>query len=653
MELILAKSAGFCFGVNRAIETVYSELNKGKIYTLGPIIHNKQVINDLESKGSTIVKTIEDIKEDRTVVICSHGVAPQLYYDLDLKNIRYVDCTCPFVKKIHNIVKKNYKDGHTIIIIGDKLHPEVIGINGWCDNNAIIMNNTLEAKEFIPINSSKYIIVSQTTFSKEKFEEIISILENKNIDFDLYNTICSATNERQTEAIQISKQVNIMLVIGDKKSSNTQKLYEICSKYCEKTYYIETINDLQLNICQTNDRIGIVAGASTPSAIIKEAIKIMNEQNEVNNESFEQMLEKSILTLHTGDIVKGTVIQVANEEVSVNLGFKSDGIIEKGELSSDPHIRACDVVKPGDEIEVFVIRVNDGEGNVLLSRKRIEAQKGWDELEKAYESKETLKGKFIEVVKGGMIALINGTRVFIPSSQVSNKYVENLNSFLNHEYNFNIIEFNRVKRKVVGGRKELAEKEMNINKEELFSKLSVGQTVTGTVSRIADFGAFVDLGGIDGLVHISQLSWGRVNHPKDILKEGQVIEAVVLDMNLEKSKISLSLKDPDKNPWNIASSKYEIGSTVEGKVVRMLPFGAFVELEPGIDGLIHISQISNKHVVKPEDELSIGDIIKVKILEINNENKKISLSKKEADGISVVKSVEAEDVEKEIILEQE
>lgn len=652
MELILAKSAGFCFGVNRAIETVYNELNKGSVYSLGPIIHNKQVINDLENKGSTIIETIEDIKEDRTVIIRSHGVAPQLYYDLDAKNIKYVDCTCPFVKKIHNIVKKNYKEGHTIIIIGDKLHPEVIGINGWCDNNAIIIANIDEAENLIFTNSSKYIIVCQTTFSKEKFEEIICILKNKNIDFNLYNTICNATEERQTEAIEISKRVNIMLIIGDKKSSNTQKLYEICSKYCEKTYYIETIKDLQLNICQTNDRIGITAGASTPSAIIKEAIKIMNELNEVN-ESFEQMLEKSILTLHTGDIVKGTVIQVANEEVSVNLGFKSDGIIEKGELSSDPHVRACDIVKPGDEIEVFVIRVNDGEGNVLLSKKRIEAQKGWDELEKAYEDKEILKGKFIEIVKGGMIALINGIRVFIPSSQVSNKYVENLNSFLNHEYNFNIIEFNRVKRKVVGGRKALAEKEMNIKKEELFSKISVGQIVNGTVSRIADFGAFIDLGGIDGLAHISQLSWGRVNHPKDILKEGQEVKAIVLDMNVEKNKISLSLKDPNENPWNMASAKYEIGSIVEGKVVRMLPFGAFVELESGVDGLIHISQISDKHVVKPEDELSIGQLIKVKVLEINNENKKISLSKKEADGINVVESVKNETAEKEIISQQE
>lgn len=633
MEILLAKSAGFCFGVNRAIEKVYNELNKGKIYTYGPIIHNKDVTNDLESKGSLIIESIDDIKENRTVVLRSHGVNPKLYQDLEQRHIKYVDGTCPFVKKIHNIVKTNYNNGYGIIIIGDKLHPEVIAISAWCNDDNIIIADIKQAENLIIEYGKKYVVVSQTTFSQKLFEEIISIFKNKGINFDLYNTICSATHERQFEATELSKKVDKMLVIGDKKSSNTQKLYEICNKFCKKTYYIETIKDLQLNIFRTNDRIGITAGASTPSAIIKEVINTMNELNEINNESFEQMLENSFVTLHTGDIVKGTVIQVANEEVSVNLGFKSDGIIEKGELSNDPHIKASELVKPGDEIEVFVIRVNDGEGNVLLSKKRVESQKGWDELEEIYENKSKIKGKFSEIVKGGMIALINGIRVFVPSSQVSNKYIENLNSFLNKEFDFNIIEFNRVKRKIVAGRKEIAEKELNQKKEEIFSNLSIGQTITGTVSRIADFGAFVDLGGIDGLIHISEMSWGRVGRPQDVLKEGETVNPIILDINKEKGKISLSLKDPSKDPWNLTLEKYEAGSIVEGKVVRIVPFGAFVELESGVDGLIHISQISSKHVVKPEDELSIGEIVKVKILEINNDNKKISLSKKEADGV--------------------
>lgn len=633
MEIIVAKSAGFCFGVDKAINTVYNELEKEKLYTYGPLIHNKKVIEDLEQKGANIINSIDDIEQERTVIIRSHGVSKQLYKDLETKNIRYIDCTCPFVKKIHNIVEENYKAGNTIVIIGDKAHPEVIGINGWCDNTAIIIQSTQEAKDLELRNN--YAVVSQTTFSTQKFETIINILKSKKIHFKLYNTICNATSNRQSEAVELAKKADKMLIIGDKKSSNTQKLYDICSSICKKSYYIETIDDLELNIFRTNDRIGITAGASTPSAIIKEVIKVMSELNQINDESnqtFEQMLNESFVTLHTGDIVKGTVIQVTNEEVSVNLGYKSDGIIEKNEFSNNPHLKPSEVVKPGDEIEVFVVRVNDGEGNVLLSRKRIEAQKGLNIIEKAYENKEIVKGKIVEIVKGGMIANIEGIRVFVPSSQISNKYVEDLKSLIGKEYDFNIIEFNKYKRKVVAGRKELANKKLEQKKQDTLDKLSIGQIVEGTVSRITDFGAFIDLGGVDGLVHISEMSWGRINKPQDILKQGQKVNVTILNIDKDNCKISLTLKNADNDPWKDVEQKYAVNSIVDGKIVRMLPFGAFVELEEGIDGLIHISQISDKHIAKPEDVLSIGDTIKVKILDINIESKKISLSKKEADG---------------------
>lgn len=635
MEIIVAKSAGFCFGVDKAINTVYNELEKEKLYTYGPLIHNKKVIEDLEQKGANIINSIDDIEQERTVIIRSHGISKQLYKDLETKNIKYIDCTCPFVKKIHNIVKENYKDGNTIVIIGDKAHPEVIGINGWCDNTAIIIQSTQEAEDLKLYDNNNYVVVSQTTFSTQKFETIINILKSKKIHFKLYNTICNATSNRQSEAVELAKKVDKMLIIGDKKSSNTQKLYDICSGICKKSYYIETIDDLELNIFRTNDRIGITAGASTPSAIIKEVIKVMSELNQINDESnqtFEQMLNESFVTLHTGDIVKGTVIQVTNEEVSVNLGYKSDGIIEKNEFSNNPHLKPSEVVKPGDEIEVFVVRVNDGEGNVLLSRKRIEAQKGLNIIEKAYENKEIVRGKIVEIVKGGMIANIEGIRVFVPSSQISNKYVEDLKSLIGKEYDFNIIEFNKYKRKVVAGRKELANKKLEQQKQDTLDKLSIGQIVEGTVSRITDFGAFIDLGGVDGLVHISEMSWGRINKPQDILKQGQKVNVTILNIDKDNCKISLTLKNADNDPWKDVEQKYAVNSIVDGKIVRMLPFGAFVELEEGIDGLIHISQISDKHIAKPEDVLSIGDTIKVKILDINIESKKISLSKKEADG---------------------
>lgn len=630
MELIIAKSAGFCFGVDRAVSTVYDKLTNQKIYTYGPIIHNTEVIKDLENKGVKIIDDINELKEDGLVIIRSHGAEKYVYSYLDNNNLKYVDCTCPFVKKIHNIVKDSYESKNTIIIIGDRNHPEIIGINSWCNNEGIIINSIEEAQDLI-FEMKPYVIVSQTTFSSHKFEQIVEILKTKiTSSLKVYNTICNATETRQKEASEIASNVNIMLVIGDKKSSNTQKLYDICKLNCKKTYYIETIKDLQLNIFKTNDKIGITAGASTPSAIIKEVIKTMNE---LDNESFEQMLDNSFVTLHNGQIVKGTVIQIANDEVSVCLNYKSDGIILKNEFSSNPNLKPSDVLKVGDEIEVYVMRVNDGEGNVLLSRKRVEAKQNLDKIETAYKNKQSIKGKFVEIIKGGMIASIDGVSVFVPLSQVSNKYVEDLTPFLNQEYDFNIIEFNKQKRKFIAGRKKLIQDELNKKREEVFESVEKGQIINGTVTRITAFGAFVDLGGIDGLIHISEMSWSRVDKPQDILKEGQTVEAIVLTADKEKGKISLSLKIPENNPWNHVAEKYSIGSIIEGKVVRILPFGAFVEIEPGIDGLIYISQISTKHIAKPEDELSVGQTVKVKILDIDIEAKKISLSKKEADGI--------------------
>lgn len=638
MEIITAKSAGFCFGVNRAIEACYNEIEKGgRIVTYGPLIHNKNVNKDLENKGVKSVDTLDGC-EGATVIIRSHGVGKAVYDELERRNIDYVDGTCPFVKKIHNIVRKKRDEGYEIIIIGDGKHPEVIGINGWCDNSAITVDNVDDAQKLILDDEKKYAVVVQTTFRESKYYDILKILKEKSKKITEENTICSATEERQTEAVKISQNVDKMLVIGDKGSSNTQKLYEICSKNCRNTYYIETIEDLVLNNYKFNDKIGITAGASTPPAIIKEVITTMSEMDGVKNTmegeelTFEQMLNDSFVTLHTGDVVKGTVISTAGEEVSVNLGYKSDGIIPRGEFSSDASVVPSKVVQPGDEIEVFVVRVNDGDGNVLLSKKKVESQKGMEEIEKAFEEKATVTGKVVKIVKGGLIAVANGIQVFIPSSQVAGRFVEDLSVYDGTELTFNIIELDRAKHRIIGGRKALLAKEAEEKKAAVFATLEAGKKVTGTVSRITDFGAFVDLGGVDGLIHISEMSWGRISNPKEVLSEGDTVEVVVLDVDKEKSKISLSLKDVTPNPWTMAAEKYVVGSVVEGKVVRMVPFGAFIELEPGVDGLVHISQIANKRVEKPEDELKIGETIKVKVIDVNAEQKKISLSKKEAEA---------------------
>ena len=626
MEIILAKSAGFCFGVKLAVDCVYEKSKEDKIYTYGPIIHNKNVVKDLEKQGVEIIENLEkDI--NGKVIIRSHGVPSSVYKLLEQKNIEYVDCTCPFVKKIHRIVDENYKQGKRVIIIGNKNHPEIIGINGFCDNTALIANSIEEFNNLDIEDNKEYILVSQTTFDITVFEKLLQSVKNNNIK--VFNTICSATNDRQTEALELSKQVDYMIVLGDTSSSNTQKLYEICKKNCENTYLCETIKDLQLNNFKKNVKIGITAGASTPPAIIKEAL---NKMNEMENMSFEEMLNESFKTLHNGSVVKGSVIRVTDNEVFVNLGYKADGVIEKSEFSNDANINLKNEVSVGDEIEVFVIKVNDGDGNVVLSRKRLEMNKGFDELEEAFNNKSILKGKIVDVIKGGLIANINNVRVFVPSSQISNKFVQDLNSFKGKEFDFNIIEFNKSKRRIIAGRRDLVQSMEDEAKAKVYENIKVGDKLEGTVSRIVDFGAFVDLGGVDGLIHISELSWGRVKKVSDVLKEGDKVTVYVLEVNKDKNKISLSLKDSEKNPWVLAKDKYKISDVVEGKVVRLVDFGAFVELEEGVDGLVHISQICQKHIAKPEEALSIGQVVKAKVTEIDTDNKKISLSIKEVDS---------------------
>ena len=623
MEIILAKSAGFCFGVKLAVDCVYEKSKEDKIYTYGPIIHNKNVVKDLEKQGVEIIENLEkDI--NGKVIIRSHGVPSSVYKLLEQKNIEYVDCTCPFVKKIHRIVDENYKQGKSVIIIGNKNHPEIIGINGFCDNTALIANSIEEFNNLDIENNKEYILVSQTTFDITVFEKLLQGIKNNNIK--VFNTICSATNDRQKEALELSKQVDYMIVLGDTSSSNTQKLYEICKKNCENTYLCETIKDLQLNNFKKNVKIGITAGASTPPAIIKEAL---NKMNEMENMSFEEMLNESFKTLHNGSVVKGSVIRVTDNEVFVNLGYKADGVIEKSEFSNDANINLKNEVSVGDEIEVFVIKVNDGDGNVVLSKKRLEMNKGFDELEEAFNNKSILKGKIVDVIKGGLIANINNVMVFVPSSQISNKFVQDLNSFKGKEFDFNIIEFNKSKRRIIAGRRDLVQSMEDEAKAKVYENIKVGDKLEGTVSRIVDFGAFVDLGGVDGLIHISELSWGRVKKVSDVLREGDKVTVYVLEVDKDKNKISLSLKDSEKNPWVLAKDKYKISDVVEGKVVRLVDFGAFVELEEGVDGLVHISQICQKHIAKPEEVLSIGQVVKAKVTEIDTDNKKISLSIKE------------------------
>lgn len=624
MEVTVAKSAGFCFGVKRAIDTVYQEIEKGEqVFTLGPIIHNEQVVQELADKGVRVIHSLEelaDIKEG-TVVIRSHGVSEKVIRQLEKYDIKIVDATCPFVSKIHRIVQQKYREGYRIVIIGSRTHPEVEGINGWCEDSAAVLETVDEAENFRPDPQKKLCIVSQTTFNYKKFKDMVAIFEKKSYDILVMNTICNATEERQTEAGTIARQSDAMLVIGGKHSSNTQKLYEICSKECPNTYFIQTLDDLNLELFQSFRSVGITAGASTQIILLRR-FKLMSDMNN----DFEQMLEASLVTIHNGEIVEGTVIDVKEDEIVLNIGYKADGIITRNEYSNQSGIDLRDVVKVDDVMKAKVLKVNDGEGQVLLTYKRLAMEKSNERIREAFENKEVLKATVTAVLSGGLSVVVDETKIFIPASLVSDSYEKDLSKYNGQEIEFVVTEFNPKKRRIIGDRKQLLVAEKAKLKEELFARIHVGDVVEGTVKNLTDFGAFIDLGGADGLLHISEMSWGRVENPRKVFKVGDVTKVLIKD--IKDDKIALSLKFEDQNPWLNADGKYNVGAIVKGRVARMADFGAFVELEPGVDALLHVSQISKEHVDKPSDVLSVGQEIEAKVVDFNNEDHKISLSMK-------------------------
>lgn len=623
-----AKSAGFCFGVKRAVDTVYQQIDKkDTVYTYGPIIHNEEVVKDLDKKGVKVINNTEELNNTPkgTIIIRSHGVSKEVQEKIEKSDLTVVDATCPFVKKIHRIVAKESEEGRHIVIIGDPNHPEVIGILGWSKEPVTVIESIEDANNFCLKKEKKLCIVSQTTFSYKKFKDLVEIISKKGYDILVLNTICNATEERQTEARELASQSDAMIVIGGKNSSNTQKLYEICKNECEDTYYIQTLSDLDLNHFKSFRSVGITAGASTPNNIIKEVHTTMSEM------SFEQLLEESLVTIHNGEVVEGSVIDVKEDEIILNIGYKADGIITRSEYTNTPNVDLTTVVSVGDTMQAKVLKVNDGEGQVLLTYKRLAAEKGNKRLEEAFNNKEVLTAKVATVLDGGLSVVIDEARIFIPASLVSDSYEKNLEKYAGQEIEFVISEFNPKRRRIIGDRKQLLVAKKKELQKELFEKISVGMTVEGTVKNVTDFGAFIDLGGADGLLHISEMSWGRVENPKKVFKVGDTVKVLIKEIDGEK--IALSLKFDNTNPWISAAEKYAVGAEVTGKVARMTDFGAFVELEAGVDALLHVSQISKEHVEKPADVLKVGQEIKAKVVDFNNDDKKISLSMKalEAD----------------------
>ena len=638
MEIKLAKTAGFCFGVNRAVKMVYSLLDEGKmVATLGPIIHNTEMVNELKSRGVVTVSEPSDTPEGSTLVVRSHGVARSVMDEIESLGIDCCDATCPFVSKIHSIVSSaDAQKNKSVFIAGDSAHPEVQGIMG----NATIPCYTYKNEEdllglFSNIPAENYnsaVFVAQTTFNEKEWKKCCKTIKKVCTNPEIFATICSATHSRQAEAENLAESADLMIVIGDRKSSNTAKLYELCSKVCPDTLWIETAQELSperlSNVCVAC----VTAGASTPARIIKEVLDKMDEMTKsgVTNETedFEALLEENLKGLNTNERVMGTVISITPTEVYVDVGRKQAGFIPAVELSfgpvSDPH----DFVKVGDEIELLIMKTNDVEGTIMLSKRRVDAKKDWDELEKLAEENAVLSGEVIEVVNGGVIVFARNNRVFIPASQASIVRMDDLTPLLHTEVEFRLLEVSQRgrRKKIVGSIKSVLRDQRSEFKAAFWEAIEVGKTYTGTVKSLTTYGAFVDLGGVFGMIHISELSWSRIKHPSEVVNVGDTIEVFVKDFNTETGKISLGYKKAEDNPWEILRRDYPEGTVCTVKVAGITTFGAFATIIPGIDGLIHISQLSNQRVEKPEDVVKVGDELEAKIVGIDFDKKRVSLS---------------------------
>ena len=633
MSVRVAKSAGFCFGVSRAVELVEQAAQAGKLVaTLGPIIHNRHVVDKFEKMGVRVIETPEDAAPGETVIIRSHGVSRDVYERLNRMGVEVIDATCPFVKRIHGIVSRAEEEGRLPIIIGTPTHPEVEGIAGWC-NDCRVFQNVEELENWVktenPASDSSICMVSQTTSTESLWKLCGQFAKKQFTNLKIFDTICRATEYRQSEAAELSEVCHAMVVVGDPKSSNTGRLAMICREHCDKVFLVDSAAELNAEDFSGVTDVGITAGASTPAWIIKEVNKTMSEITNVEavqEENFAELLEQSIKTLNTGDKVVGTVTGIGNTEVQVDLGTKHAGYIPYDEVSTDPSVKPEDILKVGDEIEVFVVRVNDQEGTVQLSKKKLDGLKVWDDMAAWVEDKTTVEGTITEENKGGLVANVKGIRVFIPASQSGIAKGGDMTGMVGKTVQMKITEVNRARRRVIGSIRAVSSEARKAAQEKIWAEIENGKKYHGVVKSLTSYGAFVDIGGVDGMVHVSELSWNRIKTPADVVKVGDEIDVYVISFDPEKHKISLGYKTAEMNPWNQFMTNYAVGDVVDAKVVKLMTFGAFAEILPGVDGLIHISQIADRRIGKPEDVLSEGQDVKVKITDVDAENKRISLS---------------------------
>ena len=630
MTLILARSAGFCYGVRRAVEMAEETARQGRpCVMLGSIIHNTDVIRRLEEQGLRTVERPEEVPAGCTVLIRSHGEGRAVHQLLADRGAEILDATCPNVTHIHKVVQQAEAQGRRPVIVGTPDHPEVLAIAGWCRSPAVV-SGAEELERWLQEDPERrdfpLTFVSQTTSTRKIWDDCVKKAKKECTNAEFFDTICGATSKRQEEARQLAQTCGMMVVIGDRKSSNTRRLAEICREACPDVRLIERAADLDLSHMPRAERVGITAGASTPAWIIKEVYDKMSDEIMEIEKSFAELLEESIKTLNNGDKVTGTVVAITPTEVQVELGIKYPGYIPLSELSDDPTVKPEDIVKVGDEIEAYVMLVSDRDCLVKLSKKRLDAVKHWEEIEEAKENETVLEGFVTEDNKGGVVVSVKGIRVFVPASQTGLPRETPISTLVKQKVRLVITEVNRARRRVVGSISKVQRAERAAAAEKVWAEIEDGKHYTGTVKSLTSYGAFVDIGGVDGMVHISELSWSRIKHPSEVVKVGDTVDVYVISADKEKKKISLGMKDRSQDPWTVFTSTYQVGDVANVRIVKLMTFGAFAEVVPGVDGLIHISQIADHRIDKPGDVLAEGDRVDVKITDVDMENKKISLS---------------------------
>jgi len=633
VKVFLAQSAGFCYGVERAVELTKKAAAKSDCCVmLGDLIHNAHVVAELEALGVRKIAGPEDAPEGATVVLRSHGERREMVEELTERGLRCVSAACPNVLRIQTLVGQAEEDGRQVIIIGERNHPEIQGIASYC-RHPLIFGGPEElaawfaedpARRDLPIT-----VAAQTTCIRELFETSIKILKKQCTNAKIFDTICNATRKRQSEAAEIAGRVDAMVVVGDPRSANTKHLTEICIERCPRVLQIEGADELSPDFFNGCSVAGLTAGASTPAGIIKEVYATMSEEIknvESGEESFEELLNQSFKTLNTGEKVTGIVTAVGPTEVQVDVGAKQAAYIKASELSDDPNAKPEELLKVGDEIEAYIVRVNDIEGYAELSKKRLDTVKVWENIEQAVEDKTVMEGVVTEVNKGGVVVSVKGVRVFVPASQSGMPRGADLETMVKSKAQLRITEVNRARRRVVGSIRSVADEARRAAQDEVWNSIEVGKRYTGTVKSMTAYGVFVDIGGVDGMVHISELSWSRIKTPSEVCKVGDAMEVYVISFDAEKRKISLGVKDRGVNPWEDFMSKYRVGDVATVRIVKLMTFGAFAEVVPGVDGLIHISQIADRRIEKPGDVLSEGQEVDAEIIAVDEEKKKISLS---------------------------